>query len=89
MDSRDRKVKKIEVLCTENQFEKISEKAKKYAMSNSEFGLFTMINSRIDVSIGYEPTLAKIERALNLLEKGVIDEKEFLKLKYLILKEQE
>ena len=68
---------KIEVSCTEEQFERIEEKADKLGMSPEEFALFTMLNSQIKVVIGQDPLLAKIERAVNLLDSGMIDKKEF------------
>ena len=68
---------KIEVSCTEEQFEKIVEKADKLGMPIEEFALFTMLNSQIKVVIGQDPLLAKIERAVNLLDSGMIDKKEF------------
>ncbi len=89
MNKKGKKTCKIEVLCTEDQFNFIAKKAKEHAMSNSEFGLFTMINSRIEVSLGSDPALSKIERALNLLDGGVISKEEFLKLKSSIFKDME
>ena len=68
---------KIDVNCTEEQFERISEKAGELDMSLEEFALFTMLNSQIKVVIGQDPLLAKIERAVNLLDNGMIDQKEF------------
>jgi hypothetical protein len=53
------------------------EKAKDLDMSPKEFALFTMLNSQIKVVIGQDPLLAKIERAVNLLDCGMIDRKEF------------
>ena len=68
---------KIEVNCTEEQFEKIVKKADEFDMHPEEFALFTMLNSQIKVVIGQDPLLAKIERAVNLLDSGMIDKKEF------------
>jgi uncharacterized protein YfkK (UPF0435 family) len=85
MDKKEKKTCKIEVLCNKDQFDRITAKARKYAMSNSEFGLFTMINSKINISVGTDPALAKIEKALNLLENGLINNEEFNKLKKRIL----
>ena len=68
---------KIEVKCTEEQFEKIVKKADELDMQPEEFALFTMLNSQIKVVIGQDPLLAKIERAVNLLDSGMIDKKEF------------
>ena len=68
---------KIEVSCSEEQFEKIVKKADDLGMSTEEFALFTMLNSQIKVVIGQDPLLAKIERAVNLLDSGMIDKKEF------------
>ena len=67
--SKDLKTKKIEVLCTEDQFKKITLKAKRYGMSSSEFGLFTMMNSNITVSVGKDPYLGKIQLALKMLDE--------------------
>ena len=68
---------RIDLTCTEEQFEKIVKKADDLGMSPEEFALFTMLNSRINVVIGQDPLLAKIERAVDLLDKGMIDKKEF------------
>ena len=68
---------KIEVSCTEDQFEKIVKKADELDMPPEEFALFTMLNSQIKVVIGQDPLLATIERAVNLLDSGMIDKKEF------------
>ena len=46
-------------------------------MQPEEFALFTMLNSQIKVVVGQDPLLAKIERAVNLLDSGMIDKKEF------------
>ena len=46
-------------------------------MQPKEFALFTMLNSQIKVVVGQDPLLAKIERAVNLLDSGMIDKKEF------------
>ncbi|MBO7125995.1 hypothetical protein J6W78_00435 [bacterium] len=68
---------RISVQCTDEQYEKIVKKAEDLDMSPKEFALFTMLNSQIKVVIGQDPLLAKIERAVNLLDCGKIDEKEF------------
>lgn len=68
---------RISVPCTEEQFEKIVEKATELDMQPEEFALFTMLNSQIKVVVGQDPLLAKIERAVNLLDSGMIDKKEF------------
>jgi len=82
---RELKTKKIEVLCTESQYAKIASKATNFAMSHSEFGLFTMLNSDITVSVGRDPILGKIEVAVKLLDAGKIDQKEFNILKEKII----
>ncbi len=82
---RELKTKKIEVLCTESQYEKIASKAEKIGMSLSEFGLFTMLNSDINVSVGRDPALGRIEAAVKLLESGRIDRREFDVLKEKII----
>ena len=69
--------RRIDVKCTEEQFRKIVEKADSLDMKPEEFALFTMLNSQIKVVIGQDPLLAKIERAVTLLENGMIDQKEF------------
>lgn len=71
------KQRRIEVPCTEEQYEKIVKKADELDMPPEEFALFTMLNSQIKVVIGQDPMIAKIERAVNLLENGMIDRKEF------------
>ena len=71
------KQRRIEVPCTEEQYEKIVKKAEELDMSPKEFALFTMLNSQIKVVIGQDPLLAKIERAVNLLDNGLIERKEF------------
>ena len=81
------KTKKIEVMCTEEHFDLISKKAKRHGMSNSEFGLFTMLNSRIEVSLGTDPALAKIASALEMLESGNITNEEFQLIKNRIIEE--
>ena len=68
---------RISVPCTDEQYEKIVKKAEELDMSPKEFALFTMLNSQIKVVIGQDPMIAKIERAVTLLENGKIDEKEF------------
>ena len=68
---------RISVPCTEEQFEKIVKKATELDMQPEEFALFTMLNSQIKVVVGQDPLLAKIERAVNLLDNGMIDKKEF------------
>ncbi|MBP5202956.1 hypothetical protein J6253_09480 [bacterium] len=68
---------RIDVQCTADQYEKILKKADDLDMTPKEFALFTMLNSQIKVVIGQDPLLAKIERAVNLLENGMIDRKEF------------
>ncbi len=68
---------RIDVQCTAEQYEKILKKADDLDMTPKEFALFTMLNSQIKVVIGQDPLLAKIERAVNLLENGMIDRKEF------------
>lgn len=81
------KTKKIEVMCTEEHFDLISKKARRYGMSNSEFGLFTMLNSRIEVSLGTDPVLAKIASAVEMLESGKITGEEFQYIKNRIIEE--
>lgn len=81
------KTRKIEVMCTDEHFENISKKARRYGMSNSEFGLFTMLNSRIDVSLGTDPFLSKISLALAMLESGSITDDEFSAIKKKIIEE--
>ena len=71
------KQRRIEIPCTEEQYRKIVKKADDLDMKPEEFALFTMLNSQIKVVIGQDPLLAKIERAVTLLENGKIDEKEF------------
>ena len=44
--------KKIEVLCNQNEYDKISEKAIKNNMSMSEYLRFSGINSKISCMIG-------------------------------------
>lgn len=68
---------RISVPCTDEQYEKIVKKAEELDLSPKEFALFTMLNSQIKVVIGQDPLLAKIERAVNLLDSGMIDRKEF------------
>ena len=68
---------RISVPCTDEQFEKIVKKADDLGMPPEEFALFTMLNSQIKIVIGQDPLLAKIERAADLLENGMIDRKEF------------
>ena len=84
-----KKTGKIEVLCTEEQFRKIVEKAADLGMDPEEFALFTMLNSRIKVVIGQDPLLAKIERAADLFDSGKITEKEFETLKERLFSEIE
>ena len=84
-----KKTNKIEVLCTEEQFRKIVEKASDLGMDPEEFSLFTMLNSRIKVVIGQDPLLAKIERAADLFESGKITEEEFKTLKERLFSEIE
>lgn len=76
-----KKANKIEVLCSEEQFRKIAGKAADLGMRPEEFALFTMLNSRIKVVIGQDPFLAKIERAVDLLDSGKITEEEFKTVK--------
>ncbi len=83
---RERKTKKIEVLCTETQFEKISKKARNFAMSNSEYGLFTMLNSKIEVSIGADPVIEKLRSAVEMMDSGTITKEEFEILKERIIR---
>ena len=68
---------RISVPCTDEQYEKIVKKAAELDMQPEEFALFTMLNSQIKVVVGQDPLLAKIERAVNLLDSGMIDKKEF------------
>ena len=84
---RELKTRKIEVLCTDSQYDKIASKAEKLGMSHSEFGLFTMLNSDIKVSVGRDPVLGRIEAAVNLLESGKISSGEFSILKEKIISE--
>ena len=84
-----KKTNNIEVLCTEEQFRKIVEKAADLGMDPEEFALFTMLNSRIKVVIGQDPLLAKIERAADLFENGKITEEEFETLKERLFSEIE
>ena len=84
-----KKTNKIEVLCTEEQFRKIVEKAADLGMDPEEFALFTMLNSRIKVVIGQDPLLAKIERAADLFDSGKITEEEFKTLKERLFSEIE
>ncbi|HNW81634.1 MAG TPA: hypothetical protein PKG52_01965 [bacterium] len=84
---RQLKTRKIEVMCTDEHFETISKKARKYGMSNSEFGLFTMLNSRIDISLGTDPILSKISTAIEMLESGNITDDEFSAIKKKIIEE--
>ena len=73
----EKKTKKIEVLCTEKQFEYLSKKAKANAMSNSEFGLFCMSNVVIHCDIGSPDTLHKwIELYDTDLKHGKINEEQ-------------
>lgn len=72
-----KKINKIEVLCSQEQYERIIGKAENLGMKPEEFALFTMLNSRIKVVIGQDPLLAKIERAVDLLENDKITEQEF------------
>ena len=81
------KTRKIEVMCTDEHFETISKKARRYGMSNSEFGLFTMLNSRIDVSLGADPFLSRIAKAVEMLEAGSINSDEFTTIKNKIIEE--
>jgi hypothetical protein len=46
------KSKKIEVLCTVDQFAAIDKRAEENNMSRSEFGLFCMLNTKINAFIG-------------------------------------
>ena len=71
------KQRRIEIPCTEEQYRKIVKKADNLDMKPEEFVLFTMLNSQIRVVIGQDPLLARIERAVMLLENGKIDQKEF------------
>ena len=68
---------KIEVRLDEEQYAKIAEKAENLGMKPEEFAVFTMLNSQIKVVIGQDPLLAKVERAVDLLENGKITEQEF------------
>ncbi|MBP5405629.1 hypothetical protein J6Z19_00580 [bacterium] len=68
---------KIEVRLDEEQYAKIAEKAENFGMKPEEFAVFTMLNSQIKVVIGQDPLLAKVERAVDLLENGSITEQEF------------
>lgn len=86
-NKKELKSKKIEVSCTQEQFLKISERASRFGMSSSEFGLFTMINSRIDISIGADPFLSKIDSAIDMLENGKITSEEFEIIKKKIVEE--
>lgn len=87
MNKKELKTKKIEVLSTKSQHEKICLKAEKLGMSLSEFGLFTMLNSDITVSVGRDPALGRIEAAVKLFEEGKINEAEFHVLKEKIISE--
>ena len=84
---RELKTRKIEVLCTDSQYERIALKAHRLGMSHSEFGLFTMLNSDINVSVGRDPVLGRIEAAVNLFESGRISEEEFSVIKKKIISE--
>lgn len=74
------------MLCTETQFEKISKKARNFAMSNSEYGLFTMLNSKIEVSIGADPVIEKLRSAVEMMDSGTITKEEFEILKERIIR---
>ena len=80
-----RKINKIEVLCTDDQRTAIKLRAQKSGMSVSEFGLFTMLNARIDVSIGGDPLLSSINRLITMLDDKKISEDEFEILKKRLL----
>ena len=80
-----RKTNKIEVLCTDEQRAIIKSRAQKSGMSVSEFGLFTMLNARIDVSIGGDPLLSSINRLITMLDDRKISEDEFETLKKRLL----
>ncbi|MCK5808586.1 hypothetical protein KAH37_06350 [bacterium] len=85
VEKSPRKTNKIEVLCTDEQRDLIRKKAKNSGMSLSEFGLFTMINSQISVSIGGDPLLSSLNRLITMLddEKISLDEFEMLKKRLL------
>ncbi len=84
-DKKEKKNKKVEVLCTEKQLKIIREKALSHGMSVSEYGLFTMLNAHISVSIGGDPLLSSINKLITMLDRGKISEEEFELLKKRLL----
>jgi hypothetical protein len=86
-DIKERKTKKIEVLCTEDQLRQITKRARQYLMSNSEFGLFTMLNSQISVTIGADPVIAQLTSLVEMYEKNHISKDEFDNLRVHLFKE--
>ena len=84
-DKSPRKTRKIEVLCTGDQRDSIRAHAKDIGMSLSEFGLFTMLNAQIAVSIGGDPLLSSLNRLITMLDDGKISLDEFEMLKKRLL----
>ena len=60
-----KKTKKIEVLLTEENFNKIRKRARENGMSDSEFLGFTGLNSKINCTVGMPNSLIS---ELNILE---------------------
>jgi len=83
----EKKSCKVETLCTPEQFESIKARAAQHSMSVSEFGLFTMMNSRIEASIGVKDRLLDDLNHLHLMYKqGMLNEHEFTAAKERIFK---
>lgn len=84
-EKSQRKTSKIEVLCTDEQHKSIRKHAKDIGMSLSEFGLFTMLNAQISVSIGGDPLLSSLNRLITMLDDDKISLDEFEMLKKRLL----
>jgi len=82
---KEKKEKKIDVYCTADQDSKIAEKAQVYHMSKSEFLLFCGMGALIDIRIGVDPAPVKIDSLVSYLDRGLIDEAEFMELKKKVL----
>ena len=78
----------VKVYCTDEQFEKISERAEINCMSLSEFMLFCTSNARIDIRVGVDPATTKIVLIKGYLDGGLISRDEFEALKARIFKDE-
>ena len=85
VEKAPRKTNKVEVLCTVEQQAKIRKRAKEIGMSLSEFGLFTMLNAKISLSIGGDPLLSSLNRLITMLDEEKISRDEFELLKKRLL----